>query len=155
MRKATLFASMTLLAAFAVAFAKDDKDEKKDEFKAICPVSGEAAKKDKTLKYREGEVYFCCENCPKAFEKDTAKYAEKANHQLVLTGQYKQIKCPLTGGKLNPEAKSEIDHLTVNFCCNMCKGKVDDAKGEEQYKLVFADKAFDKGFELVKKEKKE
>jgi YHS domain-containing protein len=150
MRKTFLVASMTLLAAFAVAFAED----KKDEFKATCPVSGKPALKDKTADYKGGKVYFCCENCPKAFAKDTAKFAEKANAQLVATHQYKQVKCPLTGKDLNPEAKVEVDGVTVKFCCNMCKGKVADAKAAEQEKLVFSDKAFDKGFEAVKADKK-
>ena len=149
MQKIGLVASMLMVVAL-VAFAEEDKKK----FDHKCPVSGQPAKEDKTADYKGAKVYFCCENCPKAFEKDTAKFAEKANAQLVATGQFKQVKCPLTGGKLNPEAKAEVAGVTVNFCCNNCKGKVAEAKGDEQLKLVFADKAFDKGFEIVKKEKK-
>lgn len=151
MHKIGFVASMVLVAAFAVAFAEE---EKKKEFKQTCPVSGQPAKEDKTADYKGAKVYFCCENCPKAFAKDTAKFAEKANAQLVATHQFKQVKCPLTGGKLNPEAKVEVAGATVNFCCMNCKGKVAEAKGDEQLKLVFADKAFEKGFEIVKKEEK-
>jgi YHS domain-containing protein len=151
MHKIGLVASMLMVVAL-VAFAEDDK---KKEFKQTCPVSGKPALEDKTADYKGAKVYFCCENCPKAFAKDTAKYAEKANAQLVATGQFKQIKCPLTGRDLNPDAKVEVAGATVTLCCNNCKGKVTAAKEEEQLKLLFADKAFEKGFEIVKKEKKD
>lgn len=128
-------------------------EEEKKEVEIKCPVSGQKASKDNAVAYKEGEVYFCCMNCPKAFEKDTAKYATKANHQLVLTEQYEQAKCPITGQKLNPEQKTEVAGLEVNFCCGNCKGKVEKAEGDEQVALVFADKAFDKAFQ--KKEEKE
>ena len=78
-----------------------------DEAKLTCPVSGKAATKDHAAKYKEGQVYFCCDNCPKAFEANTKKYATKANVQLVSTGQYKQTKCPLSGEALNPSTAGQ------------------------------------------------
>ena len=128
-------------------------DETKKEAELKCVVSGKPADKANAVAYKEGEVYFCCMNCPKAFAKDTAKFSTKANHQLVMTEQYEQAKCPLTGQKLNPEQKVEVAGVEVQFCCGNCKGKAEKAKGDEQIALVFADKAFDKGFQ--KKEKKE
>lgn len=128
-------------------------DEKEKEVKILCPVSGKPADKANALAYKEGEVYFCCQNCPKAFEKDTAKYSTKANHQLFLTEQYEQTKCPLTGRELNPEQKAEVAAVEVTFCCGNCKGKVAKADEDEKLTLVFADKAFDKAFQ--KKEKEE
>ena len=83
-------------------------DEKEKDVELKCVVSGKAVDKANAVAYKKGEVYFCCQNCPKAFEKDTAKFATKANHQLVLTEQYEQTKCPITGQKLNPE-----QHVTV------------------------------------------
>ena len=91
------------------------------------------------------------ENDRVAFKADTAKYATKANHQLVETKQAKLTACPLTGGKLNPETKIQVAGLDVCFCCNNCKGKVEKAKGDEQLDLVFGDKAFEKGFKVEKK----
>lgn len=129
-------------------------DEKK-EVEVKCPVSGKPISKEHAVAYKEGEVYFCCPNCPKAFEKDTAKFATKANHQLVLTEQYEQAKCPLTGNKLNPEQTVEVADVEVQFCCGNCKGKVAKAEGEEQINLVFADKAFDKGFQKKEEKKAE
>jgi YHS domain-containing protein len=118
-----------------------------------CVVNAKAdAKADKTADYRDGKVYFCCDNCPKAFAKDKAKFATKANHQLVATSQAKQTKCPLSGGDLNKDTEITISGAKVQFCCNMCKGKVEEKKGDDQLEMVFADKAFDKaGFKVEKK----
>lgn len=142
--------SVLFCAVFAVglvAFAAEEKAK----FKAACPISGKDALEDKTADYKGGKVYFCCGNCPGAFTKDTAKYATKANAQLVSTGQFTQVKCPLSGGKLNPDTGVEVNGVKVTFCCNNCKGKVAEAKGDAQSELVFSDKAFEKGFEIKKK----
>jgi hypothetical protein len=139
-----------LSAVFAVGALAFAAEEKAKEFKATCPVSGKPALQDKTAEYKNGKVYFCCENCPKAFAKDSAKFAVKANQQLVATGQTNQLKCPLSGGKINPDATSEVGGVKVSFCCNDCKGKVDGAKGDAQAELVFSDTAFEKAFEVKK-----
>jgi YHS domain-containing protein len=122
-----------------------------EEFKAKCPVSGAAAKKESSVDYKGGKVYFCCDGCPAKFTKDTAKYATKANQQLVVTGQAKQEKCPLTGNKLNPATVTEIGGVKVCFCCDNCKGKVAKASADEQVKMVFGDAAFAKAFKVGSK----
>jgi YHS domain-containing protein len=118
-----------------------------DEAKLTCPISGKPATKDHAAKYKDGQVYFCCDNCPKAFEANTKKFATKANAQLVASGQYKQVKCPLSGEALNPATAIKVGDLSVSFCCDNCKGKVEAAKEKKQLQLVFGDKAFAKGFE--------
>lgn len=117
-----------------------------------CVVAPKAAKAEKSASYKEGTVYFCCDGCKGKFEKDTAKYATKANKQLVATKQYEQKACPLTGNKTNPEKTVKVDGVVVAFCCGNCQGKVAAAEGEEQVALVFAEKPFEKGF-TAKKEK--
>ena len=42
-----------------------------------CPVSGAKIDATKTVEYKGKKVYFCCENCPKSFEKDPAKFEAK------------------------------------------------------------------------------
>jgi len=140
-----LFSAVLAVGVFAFA-----AEEKAKEFKATCPVSGQPALEDKTAAYKDGKVYFCCGECPKAFAKDTAKYAVKANQQLVATGQTTQSKCPLSGGKLNTDATSDVGGVKVTFCCNNCKAKVDEAKGDAKAELVFSDTAFAKAFEVKK-----
>lgn len=142
--------SLAAVAALVGALSLNAADEKK-EAKAMCPVSGKAIDMTKSVAYKGAKVYFCCGNCPGAFEKDTAKFATKANQQLVVTEQFKQTKCPLSGAKLNADKTVEVAGMKVTFCCEKCQGKVAAAKGEEQLDLVFSDKAFEKGFEIAKK----
>src|SRR5687768_6340316 len=42
-----------------------------------CPVSGKPVDPTKTLVHEGKTVGFCCENCPKAFEKEPAKFVSK------------------------------------------------------------------------------
>lgn len=139
---------LLMVAGFVVA-------EEAKKFEQKCVVSGAPAKEDKTVKYKGGKVYFCCENCPKAFEKDVKKFATKANLQLVATGQAKQAKCPLSGGKLNAEKTCKVGGVEVQFCCEKCQGAVGKAEGDAQIELVFSDAAFEKaGFAVPKIEEK-
>jgi transcription elongation factor Elf1 len=143
--------SMMVCAVLAVGFMAFAAEEKAKSFKATCPVSGKPALEDKTVDYKGAKVYFCCGNCPGAFTKDTAKYSAKANEQLFATGQATQVKCPLTGAKLNPDATVEIAGSKVAFCCEKCQAKANEAKGDAQVDLAFSDAAFAKGFEIKKK----
>ena len=112
--------------------------------------------------HRGGKVYFCCTNCPKAFDKKIKakdKVADaKANSQLVATKQAKQAKCPFTGGPL--KTKLTVAGAQIQFCCNNCKGKASKLEGDGQLVALFGDKAFKKaGFvddkgNLPKKSKK-
>jgi len=141
-----LSAVALLVSAFVVA-----EEAKKDEFNAKCVVAGKAAKMDTTADYKGAKVYFCCDDCKGAFAADTKKYATAANAQLVSTKQAKQVKCPLSGEKINPDKTVEVAGVKVGFCCENCQGKVAKAEGDAQKELVFADAAFAKGFEIPKK----
>lgn len=116
-----------------------------------CPVSGRPAIEEQAEKYKEGHVYFCCPNCPKAFKENTEKFSTKANHQLAATGQYVAKACPLSGQKI---AVKVGDSPEIGFCCEKCEAKYKGASDEEKLTLVFADAAFKKGFEPKKEEKK-
>jgi len=143
-------ASGLLLAS--VHAADTDKEVDLKGIKCIVATDKDA-KADKTADYKEGKVYFCCGNCPKAFAKDEKKYATKANAQLVATKQAKQHKCPITGKDVNSEKELTVGGAKVQFCCDNCKGKVDKATGDDQLELVFSDKAFEKGEFKVEKKK--
>lgn len=126
---------------------KTDKPQKEEaKFTAKCPISGADAKKEQAAKYKEKEVYFCCGDCKAAFEKDNTKHVVKANHQLVQTKQYRQAKCPLSGGDLNKEQVAKINGVNVQFCCEKCQGKVAAASAEEQLTMAFSEEAFKKAF---------
>jgi hypothetical protein len=149
MRRISLLAvalGFTLTAVYAA------EEVKLDGIK--CVVQGDkAAKADKSLDYKDGKIYFCCGNCPKAFEKDKAKFETKANAQLVATGQAKQGKCPLTGKDVDKSQELTLNGAKVNFCCGNCKGKVEKAKGDDQLALVFSDDAWKKAEFKVEKKK--
>lgn len=154
------YAVVVCLAAALYCLPAIQADDKPEEAKAekkkvelLCPVSGKAADKEHAVDYKGAKVYFCCPNCPKAFKDDPAKFAAKANFQLVASGQFKQAKCPIAGKKVNTEKNIEINGLKVCFCCGGCQGKATKAEGDAKLELVFNDKAFEKGF--VKKDKKE
>ena len=121
---------------------------------AKCPVSGKAVKAASALDHNGGKVYFCCDNCPEAFKKDTAKFTAKANQQLFATGQAKAVKCPIAGRDLNPDTAIDVAGTKVAFCCNNCKGKASKATGDEQLELVFGKTAFEKGFKVGEEKKK-
>jgi YHS domain-containing protein len=132
-----------------VAAETDAKSEKK-EFKATCPVSGQPAIEESSLelakfKLGEGKVYFCCKNCPKAFEKDPAKFDLKVRRQLLETGQMVQVACPFSGQPVNKETLQEVGAAQVGFCCKNCLAKFQKAADDdEKLKLVFAN--LEKGF---------
>lgn len=118
-----------------------------------------AANVEKHAKYKEGNVYFCCNNCLGKFEKMTdeekTKLAAKANCQLVATKQYTQELCPFSGKELNDATAIKVNGAEVKFCCNNCKGKAEKLEGKEQVEEIFGEKAFEKGkFKPVKHETK-
>lgn len=150
MKARYLLASSVCLAIFAATLYAAEVDLK--DVKCILNPKG-PAKAETAVDYKGGKVFFCCQNCPKKFSEEPAKFAVKANHQLVETKQAKQEKCPLSGGPLNPEQSVKVGEVSVSFCCANCKGKVAAAEGDEQAELVFSDTAFAKAFKVAAKEK--
>ena len=143
-------ALIATVAFLSTASLYGAKEVKLDGIK--CPVSGKAVKAEHAEGYKKtAKVYFCCPNCPKAFAGNTAKFAAKANQQLYATGQATAVKCPLTGKPINAVQKVTINGKATAFCCGGCKGKVTKAK--DKITLVFADKAFAKGFKVVVEKK--
>ncbi len=136
--KTRLFLSALVVAALIAVHSlrAEDKEPGKD---VKCPVSGKAINPASFVEFNGGKVYLCCDGCPAAFKKDTAKYAAKANHQMAQTGQIVEKACPLSGKALNPETGLDIAGVTVKFCCNNCKGAVAKMTPDEQIAKVFTD----------------
>ncbi len=116
------------------------------------------AKEDKAAEWKDGKVFFCCDNCKGKFEKMTKeekeKMAPKANHQLVASKQYEQQACPTSGGKIDPSTAIEVGGTKIAFCCKNCKADAEKLKPEEQVTKLFGEEAFKKAkFELVKEKK--
>ena len=134
--------------AIAAVVAAEGAKVKIEGVKCITAASKDA-KEANFLEYKGGKVFFCCQNCPKAFAKDTAKHAAKANHQLVATGQTTQGACPISGMDIDDSKSITVAGATVKFCCDNCLGKAE--KADDQMDLLFSDKAFEKGKFTVKK----
>ncbi len=145
MKTRMFLAALAVACLFAVGSlrAADDKAELK------CPVSGKPALAEHTVAFNGGDVQFCCPNCPKAFNANSAKFAAKANLQLVQSGQLKQIKCPLTAKAIAADKSVTVEGVEVGLCCAGCLAKAKKASGDELISLLFADTS--KGFELAKK----
>lgn len=110
-----------------------------------CPLSGKPVLAEHHVAYKGANVYFCCPNCPKAF--DAAKHAVKANQQLFATGQFEQTSCPFSGQPIKATAEGKP---AIGFCCENCLGKYNKASDAEKLELVFANQPFEKGFKLKK-----
>jgi hypothetical protein len=137
------------LFAFLAAVTVYAADEVKLEGVKCFVNPKAAAKAANAVDYKGGKVFFCCMNCPKAFAADKAKFAARANHQLVATGQAKQEKCPFSGEAVDTATKITVNGANICFCCDMCKGKAQEST--EQIELLFNDKAFEKaGFKVAK-----
>ncbi|MCR9202353.1 MAG: hypothetical protein NXI04_27240 [Planctomycetaceae bacterium] len=150
------------VCAMILAVSSLQADEKKETPKkrarkpvttVTCPIAGKEIKiaDAKVVAYRDAKVYVCCAGCKSKMEKDATPFAAKANQQLVRTRQYRQAKCPISGGKLNKEQKTKVGGVMVRFCCEKCKEKAAATKGDDQLQLAFSDKAFEKAFVVVKK----
>jgi YHS domain-containing protein len=138
---------LALLLAAKGFSAAGDKESGDKEFEATCPVSGKPAGEDHVVELKNGQkVYFCCDNCPKAYKADPKKFELKVDRQLLETGQIVQVACPFTGKKINEEAKAEVAQADVHFCCKNCLAKFEKASDDEKLKLVFSQAALKKGF---------
>ncbi len=138
------YLTLAFLALGCLALTTPALGEDNPAAGCTCPVSDEPAQPTVTATYLGKTVYLCCENCLKAFNADSAKYAAKANHQLVQTGQAIQVACPISGSKLNSETMLEVAGVKLAFCCEQCQAKAASVSGEAQLALCFADlsKAF-------------
>lgn len=137
------------------------KEQRKEELAKIlketkCPMSGKPIDAEKTVAYKDSKVYLCCGGCVKGFDaklKSDETLAAKANHQLLLTKQARQVKCAMNGkGKINDETLTKFAGTEVGFCCKNCKGKFADMEDAEKVQFVFG-KNFEKAF-VVKAEKR-
>ena len=118
-----------------------------------CVVEGDrAAVNSAAVDYKDAKVYLCSEHCADAFKEDTylakdAKFSIKANHQLVLTGQYIQKACPLSGDPLDESFSSTVAGVKIGFSCIESQMQIDKLSNiEEKVELLFSDSAFKRAF---------
>lgn len=135
--------------AQAVSYAAPDetKEGKAKRREITCPVMGGKVNPEISVEYKGGKISFCCADCIGEFKEHTAKYAAKANAQLVSTEQYVQKACPLSGRAVTEGKQVKVAGVPVGVCCGGCQAKIEGADNDDaRLALVFSDAAFDKGF---------
>jgi YHS domain-containing protein len=138
------FVTAALLAAVSLLWAAGP-----DLTHAKCPIAGGKAVASSAVDYKGGKVYFCCAGCDAEFKSNTAKYAAKANYQLFVTGQAKQVACPLAGEALAKGVTAKVGDSTVGFCCEHCREEIAKAADDDaRIEMLFNDEAFAKGFKV-------
>ena len=163
--KARVMIGFATLFAISVAAVAANKEEEKIDIEDIkCAMNLKGPAKDvagSSIDYKGGRLFFCCDNCPKAFTKgledDDKKdqLAAQGNFQLVATKQATSTgRCPLTKRAVNPKHKVKIAGVEVGVCCGGCKAKVSKEEDvNKQIAMVFNEKAFKNGFETPKDKK--
>ena len=105
----------------------------------VCPITGKPIKKEFVAVKNNILVYFCCPNCPKAFEADPAgtvkKMVEKGEAPILLT--LAQTTCPVSGDKISGANSVTVKGKQVELCCDACK--VEMEKNPDKYLQAMAD----------------
>ncbi len=110
----------------------------------VCPVSGDEAGTRYSSKWRDGKVYFAASAARTAFEEAPQDFAARANHQLVMTGQYAQHSCPICEKKeLLRSQKASVNKVSVYFSSEKCRKEFLDNSTDEKMTLAFSEKVFD------------
>lgn len=119
------------------AAAPTAKSADSSDAQAMCPVSGKPIDKKFSTKFEGKPVYFCCEKCKPAFEKDPTKYEAAVKAQWAAMAPLAiQVKCPGTDKKINAKISVEGDHGPVYFCCPSCKAAWEKDSSKMKAKLA-------------------
>ena len=132
-------------SAFARAFAPKNTTISLDGVRCII-MPRKAISEKFSVDYLGHRVFFCCKRCQMSFSENPERYAAKANHQLVATGQVTQRACPFSGKPFLHDASTDVGGVSVKFCNQQCNSKVAQAEPAKQLEMVFGDQPFKQGF---------
>jgi YHS domain-containing protein len=117
---------------------KDDKKEAKAAEGPVCPVSNEPIDQKTFVRYQGQRVYLCCSDCTAEFNKSPEKFAKAIKAQWdAMPAHRAQIKCPVTGEKINPAVFVEEPHYDLCFANEDAKAKF--TKDRKSYESKLAD----------------
>jgi len=111
-----------------------------------CPVSGKPADPAIFVAHKGGKVFFDTAESKATYEKSPSKYLVQANYQLFLTGQARQVACPILG---KPLRGTNFRVGAIYVCCGGCQRKLAAANAQQQAAAVFGVN-FDKTFVVAK-----
>jgi YHS domain-containing protein len=123
---------------------KDAKQEPKKEEKAgakavapLCPVSNEPIDGKSFVRYQGQRVYLCCSDCTAEFNKSPEKFAKAIKAQWdAMPARRAQIKCPVTGEKINPAIYVEEPRYDLCFANEEAKAKFSKDRKAYESKLA-------------------
>lgn len=110
-----------------------------------CVVSGKQTTQKYHADHKRGKVYFDCNASRIAFQADKRQFGTKANHQLVVTKQYIQTKCPISKNRISTEDSftASVAGVSIRFCCQECKTSfLEQYKSPAQIEALFAQSNF-------------
>lgn len=115
------------------------KEEKKDAAAGpVCPVSNEPIDGKTFVRYQGQRVYMCCSDCTAEFNKSPEKFAKAIKAQWDAMPVYRaQVKCPVTGEKINPAVYVEEPRYDLCFANEEAKAKF--TKDRKAYEAKLAD----------------
>lgn len=143
-----VFAALMMVGILGTSVSVNEAAETKN---AMCPVAkGKAVNPKQAVAYEGAQVFFCCGGCKSKFSEDPAKFAIKANHQLVVTKQASQKACPLTGRDVDGSKTVTVGKVEVSLCCGGCVKKAQGMNEAAQAEALFGKEAFKKGFAVKK-----
>lgn len=116
---------------------------------AVCPVAGLPVRPAYNLPLYEGWVAFSSEGARKEFEKHRSDHLEEAHSQLVLTGQYRQVRCPQSGRSIQPWSFVAVNGLDVYFADDASRRKFLDSDDEDRANQVLGKRNFTRCFAHV------
>lgn len=134
-----------LLAEKPAETVSDVSPECLVDAKCVVDITKKADRKH-SLVYKKAKLYFSSEAAMKQFAASPKKYEHFANYQLVLTKQYKQVMCPLSG-EPRDEFSAEVSVGKVKFfvLCPDCAKDLLKGNLSEQIKTVFDAEGFKLG----------
>ncbi|MEM7810102.1 MAG: hypothetical protein AAF532_01310 [Planctomycetota bacterium] len=110
----------------------------------VDPASPASA--DFPLRFKQGWIYFSSAENRATYETDPGEYEHVANFQIVRTGQYVQLACPLSGEPPDEDFGSvTVDGLKVAVLCPECAKGLQNAPLDEQIFSLFEPAAFRDG----------
>lgn len=88
----------------------------------VCPVLNKKANANKTFRYKDETIAFCCDKCVAKFAKSPEKFIGKLQRTAVAKKPIND-KCPLTGKPVNSKFTALFEGRVIGLCCAKCQAR--------------------------------
>ena len=138
--------SILLISMLLVAPQETAQQDETIQLSGVkCIVTGKPVSSRYQVAYKQGKLFFDCNSSRLKFESSKGDFRTKANHQLAVTGQYLQNKCPISKARLS--SKSQFTHsvagFKVRFCCEQCMSTfAEQQDADVRIKAMFGQQSF-------------